>query len=168
MSIKVMGIDPGLRFTGWGIISLDGNHIKHNANGVIKTQSEDSLSNRLLELYNNITEVIAEFKPNEASIENTFVNKNALSSLKLGHARGAIMVAVANQNVICSEYAPNLIKKTIVGQGHADKSQVALMVSVLLSIKNLGSGDASDALAIAITHAHHRTSNLSKVLQNDR
>ena len=115
-----------------------------------------------------ISEVIAEFKPNEASIENTFVNKNALSSLKLGHARGAIMVAVANQNVICSEYAPNLIKKTIVGQGHADKSQVALMVSVLLSIKNLGSGDASDALAIAITHAHHRTSNLSKVLQNDR
>jgi crossover junction endodeoxyribonuclease RuvC len=168
MLIKVMGIDPGLRFTGWGIISVDGNHIKHNANGVIKTNSEESLSNRLLELYNNITGIISDFKPDEASIENTFVNKNPLSSLKLGHARGAIMVAVANQSITCSEYAPNLIKKTIVGQGHADKTQVALMVSVLLSIKNLGSGDASDALAIAITHAHHRTNKLSKVLQNDR
>ena len=159
-----MGIDPGLRFTGWGIISLDGNHIKHNANGVIKTNSEDSLSIRLLELYSNITNIITEFKPNEASIENTFVNKNPLSSLKLGHARGAIMVAIANQNVLCSEYAPNLIKKTIVGQGHADKNQVALMVSVLLSIKNLGAGDTSDALAIAITHAHHRTNKLNKVI----
>ena len=132
---KIIGIDPGLIHTGWGLITVEGNLIKHIDHGLIKVKTGQDLSDRLHDLHRDLSLVLGNFLPDEAALEQTFVNNNALSSLKLGHARGAIMLSLSMMNIKCFEYAPNQIKKSIVGKGHADKNQIAHMVNILLSKK---------------------------------
>ena len=157
MAVRIIGIDPGLRRTGWGIVTIDGSRLVHVAHDVVKTDAAAPLAERLWTLNRALAAVIAEHAPSEAAIEETFVNRDAASSLKLGHARGVVLLAIAEAGLACGEYAPNKVKKSVVGRGHADKDQVASMVSMLLNIGSPASADASDALAIAITHAHHRS-----------
>ena len=161
---KIIGIDPGLIHTGWGLIAIEGNLIKHIDHGLIKVKTGQDLPDRLHDIHRDLSSVLGNFLPDEAAIEQTFVNNNALSSLKLGHARGAIMLSLSMMNIKCFEYAPNQIKKSIVGKGHADKNQIAHMVNILLSKKNNGTSDVSDALAIAITHANHRHNKIAKAI----
>ncbi|PPR10418.1 MAG: Crossover junction endodeoxyribonuclease RuvC [Alphaproteobacteria bacterium MarineAlpha11_Bin1] len=156
MAIRLIGLDPGLRCTGWGIIEVDGSSLKHVASGEIKSTASLPLSDRLSQLFESITGVLNLHSPDEAAIEETFVNKNPSSTLKLGHARGAVMLAPARLGISVSEYSANLIKKSLVGNGHADKNQVQAMVCVLLPGAKPKTADAADALAIAICHAHHR------------
>jgi crossover junction endodeoxyribonuclease RuvC len=156
-AIRILGIDPGLRRTGWGILDAQGNRLGFVACGQIKTNSEDALADRLVTIHNALTLVVSEFCPNEAAAEATFVNKDAGATLKLGQARGVALLAPARARLPVSEYAPNLVKKTIVGTGHGDKAQIRMMVRVLLPKANPQTEDAADALAIAITHAHHRS-----------
>mgnify|MGYP001348539570 FL=1 len=153
---KIIGIDPGLINTGWGLIEVEGNVIRHIDHGLIKIKTSDDIAVRLLNIYEALILILSKHMPDEASIEKTFVNKNPNSSLKLGHARGVILLALAKKKLTCFEYAPNQIKKSIVGRGHADKDQIATMVTMLLSKKIEGNSDVSDALAIAITHAHQK------------
>lgn len=162
---KILGIDPGLINTGWGIISLNGNSLSHVDHGLIKVRTDIDLAERLLLISQGLTEILSKYNPDECSIEKTFVNNNALSSLKLGHARGAILLTMARYNLRCFEYAPNQIKKSVVGRGHADKTQIAHMVSILLSKKIEGVSDVSDALAIAITHAYQNHNRIAQVTQ---
>ncbi|MBT3553949.1 MAG: crossover junction endodeoxyribonuclease RuvC [Rhodospirillaceae bacterium] len=152
-----MGIDPGLRNTGWGIIDCDGNRLAHVADGAVHSKSKDPLAARLSQLYDGLAEVIARYGPAEAAIEETFVNVNAVSTLKLGQARGIALLAPARAGLVVAEYSPNVIKKSVVGAGHAAKQQVQMMVSTILPGCLASSADAADALAIAICHAHHRT-----------
>jgi len=154
-AIRIMGIDPGLQKTGWGIIDVDGNRLKHVANGIIRTQAKGALSERLLQISNGLEDVLNLWKPDQSAVEETFVNKNPASSLKLGAARGVALLMPAKCGVSVAEYAANLIKKSIVGSGHADKNQIAVMVKVLLPGVVVEGEDAADALAIAICHAHH-------------
>ncbi len=154
--IRILGIDPGLRRTGWGVIEADGSRLIYVACGSAQTDSEAALGDRLVTLHDALKRVVDEFHPDEAAIEATFVNKDAGATLKLGQARGIAMVVPAKAGVLIAEYAPNLIKKTIVGAGHADKAQIRMMLGVLLPKADPHSHDAADALAIAITHAHHR------------
>jgi crossover junction endodeoxyribonuclease RuvC len=161
----ILGIDPGLINTGWGVISLSGNSLSHIDHGLIKVPTDIDLAERLLLISQNLTEVLSKYNPDECSIEKTFVNNNALSSLKLGHARGAILLTIAKYKIRCFEYAPNQIKKSVVGRGHADKTQIAHMVSILLSKKIEGVSDVSDALAIAITHAYHHHNRIVEATQ---
>jgi crossover junction endodeoxyribonuclease RuvC len=156
--IRILGIDPGLRRTGWGIIEADGNRLIYIACGSARSDDDATLGDRLVTLHDELVRVVDEFRPDEAAVEATFVNKDAAATLKLGQARGIAMVVPAKAGVPISEYAPNLIKKTIVGAGHADKSQIRMMLGVLMPKADPKSHDAADALAIAITHAHHRTS----------
>jgi crossover junction endodeoxyribonuclease RuvC len=161
----ILGIDPGLINTGWGVISLSGNSLSHIDHGLIKVPTDIDLAERLLLISQNLTEILSKYDPEECSIEKTFVNNNALSSLKLGHARGAILLTIAKYKIRCFEYAPNQIKKSVVGRGHADKTQIAHMVSILLSKKIEGVSDVSDALAIAITHAYHHHNRIVEATQ---
>ncbi len=161
---KIIGIDPGLIHTGWGLIIVEGNLIKHIDHGLIKVKTNQDLPDRLNDIHRDLTVVLDNFSPDEAALEQTFVNKNAHSSLKLGHARGAIMLSLSIMNIKCFEYAPNQIKKSIVGRGHADKNQIAHMVNILLSKKIEGTSDVSDALAIAITHAYQNHNKIAKVI----
>ena len=161
----ILGIDPGLINTGWGVISLSGNSLSHIDHGLIKVPTDIDLAERLLLISQNLTEILSKYNPEECSIEKTFVNNNALSSLKLGHARGAILLTIAKYKIRCFEYAPNQIKKSVVGRGHADKTQIAHMVSILLSKKIEGVSDVSDALAIAITHAYHHHNRIVEATQ---
>ena len=154
--ILLMGIDPGLRITGWGVIKVNGNELTGISCGVIKTNNITSLSDRLNHIYVNLLDQINEYKPSECAIEETFVNKNPLSALKLGHARAAAMLSVAQAGLKVSEYAPNKVKKSVVGVGHADKIQIMSMVRILLKGLNVNSNDEADALAVAICHAHYR------------
>jgi crossover junction endodeoxyribonuclease RuvC len=156
--IRILGIDPGLRRTGWGVIEVDGNRLIYVACGSAQTDDRTSLAERLVTLHDALVRVVDEFRPDEAAVEATFVNKDAAATLKLGQARGIAMVVPAKAGVIIAEYAPNLVKKTIVGAGHGDKSQIRMMLGVLLPKADPASHDAADALAIAITHAHHRRS----------
>jgi crossover junction endodeoxyribonuclease RuvC len=156
--IRILGIDPGLRRTGWGVIEVDGNRLIYVACGSAQTDDRTSLAERLVTLHGALVRVVDEFRPDEAAVEATFVNKDAAATLKLGQARGIAMVVPAKAGVIIAEYAPNLVKKTIVGAGHGDKSQIRMMLGVLLPKADPASHDAADALAIAITHAHHRRS----------
>lgn len=156
--IRILGIDPGLRRTGWGVIEVDGNRLIYVACGSAQTDDRTSLAERLVTLHDALVRVVDEFRPDEAAVEATFVNKDAAATLKLGQARGIAMVVPAKAGVIIAEYAPNLVKKTIVGAGHGDKSQIRMMLGVLLPKADPASHDAADALAIAITHAHHRQS----------
>ena len=153
--MRLIGLDPGLRFTGWGVIEVEGNRLRHVAHGVIKVTTEGSLSDRLRDLFDGVAGVVEAQQPLEAAVEETFVNVNPGSTLKLGQARGVVLLAPARAGLPVYEYAANLVKKSVVGAGHADKRQVAMMVGRLLPGVT-ATADAADALAIAICHAHHR------------
>ena len=155
-TIRLIGIDPGLRNTGWGVIDVNGNRLSHVADGVASSTSSLPLAKRLVQLQDALTEVIERFGPSEAAVEEIFVNRNAVSTLKLGQARAIALLVPANAGLSVFEYSPNLIKKTVVGTGHAAKQQVQMMVKTLLPSSALESVDAADALAVAICHAHHR------------
>ena len=156
--IRILGIDPGLRRTGWGLIESDGNRLIHVACGSVETSERADLGARLVAIHDGLIAVIERYAPHEAAVENTFVNGNAASTLKLGQARGIAMLVPSRMGLIVSEYAPNQVKKTVVGGGHAEKAQIRLMIGVLLPKAQPQSEDAADALAIAICHAHHRSS----------
>jgi crossover junction endodeoxyribonuclease RuvC len=152
--MRVIGIDPGLRRTGWGIVDLEGNRVAHVANGACDGVGED-LSERLLALFEALSEVVLRFGPATAAVEKTFVNKDAAGTLKLGQARGVALLVPARAGLAVAEYAPNEIKKVVVGVGHAAKEQVAHMVRMQLPGASLSGPDATDALAVALCHAHH-------------
>ena len=154
--IRIIGIDPGLRRTGWGIIESDGVRLSYVASGFVTSTNGEPLSYRLRELYEGISGVLASFKPLEAAVEETFVNNNARSTLKLGQARGMALLAPAMKGLHVAEYPPNLIKKTVVGAGHAEKNQIQVMIGFLLPKAKFENADEADALAIAICHANHR------------
>ncbi len=166
----LLGLDPGLRRTGWGVIAVSGSRLGHVANGSVASSPAAPLAERLLELHDGLAQVIAEHKPDAAAVEETFVNKNAHSTLKLGQARGIALLVPALAGLAIHEYAPNLIKKSVVGSGHADKGQIRLMVQVLLPGVAVAGDDAADALAVAICHAHHAESraNLAQALAGGR
>ena len=152
--MRVIGIDPGLRNLGWGVIEIAGSRLSHIANGVIRSDGSD-LAARLLSLHVALTRVIVEYVPDAAAVEQTFVNKDGAGTLKLGQARGIAMLVPAQAGLAVGEYAPNAVKKAVVGVGHADKGQIAHMVRFQLPGVVLAGPDAADALAIAICHAHH-------------
>jgi crossover junction endodeoxyribonuclease RuvC len=152
--MRLIGLDPGLRNTGWGVIDAEGNRLKHVAQGVVKTANDEALAARLGELYRRLGEVLDRYQPDAAAVEETFVNKNPGSTLRLGMARGVVLLAPAERGIPVFEYATNLVKKSVVGVGHADKAQVQMMVKRLLPGAASGA-DACDALAVAICHAHH-------------
>ncbi len=156
--LRLLGIDPGLRFTGWGVIDVWDNRLKFVADGVIATDSKAALADRLSQIYTGLGEVIGQFKPDEAAVEETFVNKNAVSTLKLGQARGVALLAPARAGLVVAEYTPNLVKKSVVGTGHASKEQIQMMVRTLLPGCTFKQADAADALAVVVCHAHHRES----------
>jgi crossover junction endodeoxyribonuclease RuvC len=156
--IRILGIDPGLRRTGWGVIDVAGNRLVFVACGSVASSDRAVLADRLVAIYDGLAQVINEFSPDEAAVEATFVNKDAGATLKLGQARGVALLIPARAGISVAEYAPNLVKKTIVGAGHCEKEQIRLMLRVLLPKADPPSHDAADALAIAVTHAHHRQS----------
>lgn len=161
--MRILGLDPGLTHTGWGVIDVAGNRLTHVADGRISSPASMNMAQRLARLDAALAEVIATYQPDCAAVEETFVNKNALSALKLGQARGVVLLAPARSGIEVAEYAANLVKKSVVGNGHAEKDQVAMMVRILLCLKDeRGSADAADALAVAICHAHHDNS-LSRI-----
>ena len=153
--MRILGIDPGLHITGWGVIDYDGYHLKHVSHGTIVTKPEDYISFRLNKIYKDLSNVIEDFSPTEVGIEQVFVNSNPNSSLKLGMARGAAICCAGVLGLSVSEYTPNKVKKSVVGVGHATKDQVSTMVQILLNCGTVKL-DAADALAIAICHAHNR------------
>ena len=153
--MRLIGLDPGLRLTGWGVIEVEGNRLRHVAHGVIKVAGERPLAERLCELFDGVVAVVAAQQPAEAAVEETFVNVNPGSTLKLGQARGVVLLAPARIGLPVFEYAANLVKKSVTGVGHADKRQIAMMVGRLLPGVE-ARADAADALAVAICHAHHR------------
>jgi crossover junction endodeoxyribonuclease RuvC len=164
--MRILGLDPGLRNTGWGIIDAVDNRLRHVANGVVRTDSSLPLAGRLVELHDGIAEVIKIYAPYEAAVEEIFVNRNPVSTLKLGQARGVSLVVSARAGLVVSEYPPNLVKKTVVGAGHAAKEQIQLMVGMLLPGVTVTDADAADALAVAICHAHHlETARRIKVME---
>lgn len=153
--MRLIGLDPGLRHTGWGIIDVDGSRLRYVADGAIHPAVDRAMADRLVELHDALAKVIDEFRPAQAAVEETFVNQNPSSTLKLGLARGIALLVPALAGLSVAEYPANLIKKSVVGAGHADKTQVAMMVRRLLPGCLLQSPDAADALAVAICHAHH-------------
>jgi crossover junction endodeoxyribonuclease RuvC len=164
-AIRILGLDPGLRLTGWGIITIDGARLSHVAHGVIKPDNTAPFATRLLTLFDGIMDVIAQYAPHEAAVEETFLNSNAASTLKLGHARAAALIAPAKAGLPVAEYAAKVVKKAVVGTGGADKDQVAFMIARLLPTAGSPTADAADALAVAIAHAHARQiSNLNRRL----
>ena len=152
--MRVLGIDPGLRRLGWGVIEVEGSRISHIGNGVCCSVGED-LAARLLSLHEQLSAVVAEMRPDTAAVEQTFVNKDGAGTLKLGQARGIAMLVPAQAGLNVGEYAPNTVKKTVVGVGHADKRQIDHMVRLQLPGVEIVGADAADALAIALCHAHH-------------
>jgi crossover junction endodeoxyribonuclease RuvC len=153
--MRVLGLDPGLRKTGWGIILAEGNRLRHIANGVVTSEQSRDLARRLLQLQEGLLEVIDGFQPDEAAVEVSLANKNPSSTLKLGMARGVALLSPAMRGIAVGEYLPMIVKKSVVGNGHADKRQVAAMVERLLPGCEIASADAADALAVAICHSHH-------------
>lgn len=154
----LIGLDPGLGCTGWGVIAAEGNRLSHIANGQIRTDTKAELAQRLVELHDRLHELIAAHRPQAAGVEEVFVNNNPQSTLKLGQARGVVLLCAARSGIAVGEYAPTLVKKAVVGTGGADKAQVHAMVSRLLPGAKIAGADAADALAVAITHAHHLAS----------
>jgi crossover junction endodeoxyribonuclease RuvC len=152
--MRIIGLDPGLRHTGWGIVAIDGNRLHHVADGAIHPPVAGTLAERLVALFEGLGEVLAAHRPGAAAVEETFLNKNPGSTLKLGAARGVVLLAPALRGIPVAEYSANLIKKAVVGAGHADKHQIEVMVRMLLP-GVAASADAADALAVAICHAHH-------------
>lgn len=155
---RIIGIDPGLRRCGWGVIDTVGNSVRFVASGVVTSDGGDELASRLVEIHDGLDAILAEYAPDEAAIEQTFVNKDAGATLKLGQARGVALLVPARRGLPVAEYAPNAVKKAIVGAGHAEKAQIRMMVTVLMPKATFATDDAADALAIALTHAHHRGS----------
>ncbi|WP_376876909.1 crossover junction endodeoxyribonuclease RuvC [Albirhodobacter sp. R86504] len=153
--MRVIGIDPGLRNLGWGIIDVAGSRLSHVANGIIHSDAKTELASRLLQLHMQLTAIFERYLPDGAAVEQTFVNKDAVATLKLGQARGIALLVPAQAGLAIGEYAPNAVKKAVVGVGHADKVQIQHMVKLQLPGVQLAGADAADALAIAITHAHH-------------
>lgn len=154
--IRILGIDPGLRKTGWGLIVCEGSKLSFVGCGCIESDGAASLPERLRQLHDGLTRVVASVSPDEVAVEETFVNRDPQSTLKLGQARGIALVVPALAGLSVAEYATNLVKKTVVGVGHADKKQIQMMVRVLLPKAETKSADAADALAVAICHAQHR------------
>lgn len=152
--MRILGIDPGLRKLGWGVIDVDGPRISHVGNGVCGSEGDD-LAERLLSLFNQLSEIVTRFVPDTAAVEQTFVNKDGAGTLKLGQARGIAMLVPARAGLSIGEYAPNTVKKAVVGVGHADKRQVEHMVKLQLPGVDIAGADAADALAIAICHSFH-------------
>jgi len=155
-AIRIIGIDPGLRHTGWGVIDTIGSRLVFVAAGTVRPPTKLPLSERLLAIHDGLAAVLAEFAPGEAAVETTFVNADAGATLKLGQARGVAMLVPARAGLAVAEYAPNAVKKTVVGTGHGAKEQIRMMVTMLLPQATFDTDDAADALAIAICHAHHR------------
>jgi crossover junction endodeoxyribonuclease RuvC len=153
--MRVLGLDPGLRHTGWGVIDVAGNRLTHIANGVAHAAANQALAARLVSLFRQLIAVLEQFHPDEAAVEETFVNRNPASTLKLGLARGVVLLAPAERGLPVAEYSANLIKKAVVGAGHAEKAQVQMMVRRILPGCGIGEADSADALAVAICHAHH-------------
>jgi crossover junction endodeoxyribonuclease RuvC len=151
----ILGLDPGLGTTGWGVIRKEGNRLSHIDNGEIETDARLPLANRLVMIDEKLAAVMDHFRPNCAAVEEVFVNKNPQSTLKLGQARGVVLVGAARLRVPVTEYAARLVKKSVVGTGKADKAQIAAMLRVLMPGLKLAGEDAADALAVAVTHAHH-------------
>ena len=158
--MRVLGIDPGLRNMGWGVIDVAGSRLAHVANGICHSQG-GNMADRLLSLHQQLTAVFEKYQPHAAAVEQTFVNKDGAGTLKLGQARGIAMLVPAQAGLVVGEYAPNAVKKAVVGVGHADKVQVAHMVKVQLPGVQLAGPDAADALAIAICHSFHVQSSSS-------
>jgi crossover junction endodeoxyribonuclease RuvC len=152
----LLGIDPGLRHTGWGIVTQNSNRLSFVAAGRISPDADLPMAARLLVLAEGLADIVAQHKPDEAAIEETFMNKNAASALKLGQARGAAMLALAQAGLSVAEYTATRVKQSVVGYGHADKGQIQTMIGMLLPGCGTLAADAADALAVAITHAHHR------------
>ena len=157
--MRVLGIDPGLENTGWGIVDSQGSRLIVIAAGVVKTKPADPVAQRLLKIYEGLSQVIRDWQPETSAIEETFVNKNAASSLKLGQARGVAILVPASYGLEVAEYSANLVKKSVVGSGHAAKDQVGMMIKMLLPGCGEMAADAADALAVAICHVHHAQSN---------
>ena len=156
--MKILGLDPGLGTTGWGLIAAEGNRLSHIANGQLKTVTAAELPQRLAQLAEQLEALVAEQRPDSAAVEEVFVNKNPQSTLKLGQARGVVLMIAARAGIPIGEYAARLVKKAVVGNGNAEKAQVHAMVSRLLPGVAIAGPDAADALAVAITHAHHLAS----------
>jgi crossover junction endodeoxyribonuclease RuvC len=155
--LRILGLDPGLRKTGWGVIRVEGNRLSHLGHGVIAPDEKAPFAERLLALFDGISAVVADWTPDEAAIEETFMNNNAASALKLGHARAAALLAPAKAGLPVAEYAARVVKKSVVGTGAADKDQVAFMIARILPGSAGATADAADALAVAVAHAHART-----------
>jgi crossover junction endodeoxyribonuclease RuvC len=158
--VRLLGIDPGLRFTGWGLLEADGNRLRHLADGVIATDGDASVPERLRHLHDALAALIAELRPHEAAVEETYVNRNGTATLKLGYARGVALLAPALAGIPVAEYGAMAVKQAVVGTGAAAKEQVQEMVRRLLPGARIRRADAADALAVAICHAHHRASRL--------
>ncbi|MGI6244166.1 MAG: crossover junction endodeoxyribonuclease RuvC [Pseudochelatococcus sp.] len=154
--IRILGIDPGLRRMGWGAIAVEGSRLSFVGCGCVESDGALPLAERLRQLHDGLARVLAEAAPDEVAVEETFVNKDAQATLKLGHARAIALLVPALAGLSVAEYAANQIKKTVVGVGHAEKAQIAAMIRVLLPLSTARTPDAADALAVAITHAHHR------------
>ena len=157
-AIRIIGIDPGLRRTGWGIVESLGNSLRFIASGTVRSDDKAALASRLCQLHDGLADVLHAAVPQEAAVEQTFVSKDAVATLKLGQARGIAMLVPALAGLPVAEYAPNAVKKAVIGVGHGDKKQIHMMVKVLLPKATFDSEHAADALAIAICHAHHRQS----------
>ena len=154
--VRILGLDPGLRKTGWGVITCEGTKLAYVACGVVTSDGDLPLALRLKQLHDRITEVVTAWDPDEVAVEETFVNKDAQATLKLGHARAMSLLVPALMGLPVAEYGANQVKKSVVGAGHAEKEQVQAMVRILLPKSDAKTADAADALAIAIAHAHHR------------
>lgn len=161
--IRILGLDPGLRRTGWGAIEVVGNAISFLGSGTVTSDGDAPLANRLVSLFEGLEKVVEAVRPDEAAVEQTFVNRDAAATLKLGQARGISLLVPARFGLPVSEYAPNAVKKAVVGAGHAEKQQIRVMVKILLPRARFDSDDAADALAIALCHAHHRGSYAARI-----
>ncbi len=159
-TVRIIGIDPGLRRCGWGVIETQGNRLRFVGCGTLTPPTDLPLAERLAQLFLGLGELIDQFAPDEAAVEETFVNKGPQSALLLGQARGVVLMTPAARGVAVFEYATNLVKKSVVGTGHADKDQIGAMVKILLPTASFKGADAADALAIAICHAHHRVATM--------
>ena len=159
--VRLLGIDPGLRFTGWGVIESDGNRLRHVADGVIATDSATGVPERLKALHDALVAVMAQYRPDEAAIEETYVNRNGTATLKLGYARGVALLAPALAGIPVAEYGAKSVKLAVVGTGGAQKEQVQMMVRRLFPGGAIRRTDAADAFAVAICHAHHRATGLA-------
>lgn len=156
--IRIVGIDPGLRRTGWGVVEALGNSLRFVASGTVTSDNKLDLASRLRQLHDGLSAVMGEHRPHEAAVEQTFVNKDATATLKLGQARGIALLVPALAGLPVAEYAPNAVKKAVIGVGHGEKTQIHMMVKVLLPRATFDTDDAADAIAIAICHSHHRQS----------